>query len=319
MDFSSWNVFWSSCFGSLAALIVLGNILTIWVFFKQRRRKRAYFLLISLAVADLLVGLFTIPLYMAVHNTQSFTMWLVSTGADVFTGITSIYTLAVISLERMFAIGWPFRHRTLNFRVYIYGIVVPWFVAAIFTTTVFLNVLQFITRESFTFLIFLFQTTPLLVMCVAYYVTWRKQRSPVGNQNRGMAREARLAKTLFLITGFSLLTWLPFQIVNFLVLSNNSVRIYLLHNPAAIITIKLLQFSNSLVNVVIYPFRIPEFKNTLREIFHFCVVPFQRFNTKVAPTAGSGSVLSLVRFTRGEGGCTQAYVLPANFNQETSL
>ena len=311
MDFSSWNVFWSSCFGSLATLIVLGNILTIWVFFKQRRRKRAYFLLIGLAVADLLVGLFTIPLYMADLYTQdlyaqSLSMRLVSLGADVFTGMTSVYTLAVISLERMFAVGWPFRHRTLNFRVYIYGIVTPWIVAAVCTTTVFLNVFQFITLESIAFLNLLFQTTPLLVMFVAYYVTWRKQRSPMGNQNRGMAIEARLAKTLFLITGFSLLTWLPFQIVNFLVLSNNSVRIYVLHNPAAIITIKLLQFSNSLVNVVMYPFRIPEFRNTLREIFHFCVVPFQRFNTEVTPTSGSGSVLSLVRFTRGEGGCTQA-------------
>ena len=271
MDFSSWNVFWSSCFGSLATLIVLGNILTIWVFFKQRRRKRAYFLLISLAVADLLVGLFTIPLYMADLYTQSLSMRHVSLGADVFTGITSIYTLAVISLERMFAIGWPFRHRTLNFRVYIYGIVIPWIVAAVCTTTVFLKVFQFITLESLTFPILLFQTTPFLVMCVAYYVTWRKQRSPMGNQNRGMAREARLAKTLFLITGASLLTWLPFQMLNFLTLSNTSVRMYLFHKPEATFIVKLLQFSNSLVNVVIYPFRIPEFRNTLREIFHFCV------------------------------------------------
>ena len=306
MDFSSWNVFWSSCFGSLATLIVLGNILTIWVFFKQRRRKRAYFLLISLAVADLLVGLFTIPLFMADNNTQSLSMWLVPIGADVFTGITSIYTLAVISLERMFAVGWPFRHRTLNFRVYICAIVIPWIVATVCTTTVILYISQIITRESFTFPFLLFQTTPFIVMSVAYYVTWRKQRSPMGNQNRGMAREARLAKTLFLITGASLLTWLPFQIINLLVLFNANVRMYLSHKPAAIITIKLLQFSNSLVNVVIYPFRIPEFRNTLREIFHFCVVPFQRFNTEVAPTSGSGSVLSLVRFTRGEGGCTQA-------------
>ena len=286
MDFNSWNIFWSFCFGLLITLIVVGNILTMWIFLKQRRRKRTYFLPIGLAAADLLVGMLAIPLYMAAnHNTQSVSVRLASLGADVFTGITSIYTLAVISLERMFAIGWPFRHRTLNFRVYIYGIVIPWIVAAIFTTTVILNVLQFITRESFTFLIFLFQTTPLLVMCVAYYVTWRKQRSPMGNQNRGMAREARLAKTLFLITGASLLTWLPFQIVNFLLLLNTSVRMPGLHKPVTIITVKLLQFSNSLVNVIIYPFRIPEFSNTLRQILHCCVVPIRRFNNEVAPTA----------------------------------
>ena len=63
MDFNSWNIFWSSSFGLLAVLIILGNFFTIWVFHRQRSRKRSYFLLISLAVADLMVGLFAIPLF----------------------------------------------------------------------------------------------------------------------------------------------------------------------------------------------------------------------------------------------------------------
>ena len=57
MDFNSWNIFWDICFGVLVTLIIVGNILTIWIFFKQRSQKRSYSLLISLAVADLLVGI----------------------------------------------------------------------------------------------------------------------------------------------------------------------------------------------------------------------------------------------------------------------
>ena len=130
---------WSLCFGSLATLIIVGNLVTIWIFLKQRLRKRAHFLLISLAVADLLVGLLTVPLYITI-NTISYLkqpylqVWPVSDFADIFTGVASIVTLSTISLERMYAIGWPFRHRTLNFRVYMFAIALPWILAAILTS-----------------------------------------------------------------------------------------------------------------------------------------------------------------------------------------
>ena len=68
MDFNSWNIVWSLCFGLLTTLIVAGNLLTIWIFLKQRFRKRAHFLLISLSVVDLLVGLLTVPLYIVLNT-----------------------------------------------------------------------------------------------------------------------------------------------------------------------------------------------------------------------------------------------------------
>ena len=132
MDLNSWNIVWGLCFGLLGMLIVLGNVLTIWIFLKQRLRKRAHFLLISLAVADLLVGVLTVPLYIALSTLlysgrpHGYRLWPVYEFTDILTGLTSIYTLAVISLERMYAIGWPLRRRTLNFRVYIFAIAIPW-------------------------------------------------------------------------------------------------------------------------------------------------------------------------------------------------
>ena len=135
------------------------------------------------------------------------------------------------------------------------------------------------THEIFLYPLILFQITPLIVMCVAYCVIRKRQMPMIGNQNH-LAREARLAKTLFIITGASLLTWLPFQIVN-LLLYFGAIRDF----PYIYITIyiiKFLQFSNSLVNVIIYPFRISEFKNALIQMFHSCVSPCDRSN-EVAP------------------------------------
>ena len=284
MDFNSWNIVWGLCFGLLATVIVVGNVLTIWIFLKQRLRKRAHFLLISLAVADLLVGLLAIPLYMAVETLrylgrQNLLWWLVYVLTDILTGLTSIYTLAVISLERMYAIGWPLRHRVANFRVYIFAIVIPWLLAAITMSLKAMGIFEVITYESFFYSLILFQSTPLLVMCTAYFVIWKKRQSPVRNQAYA-AREAKLAKTLFMITGASLLTWLPIQIINAL-LPFNVIGFFPNFN-VFIYSVKLLHFSNSLVNVIIYPFRISEFKNALVQMFRCRINPCERGN-EVSP------------------------------------
>ena len=266
MDFKTWNMFWRLCFGVLATLIITGNILIIWIFFKLRRRKRSTFLLIGLGVADLLVGGLAIPLLIATYESASTTVWRVFNLVYVFTSTSSIYALAVISVERMFAIGWPLRHRTANFRVYICAIALPWIIAAIFAMTFFAN---FITSDSAIYPIILLPATPLLIMCVAYYVIWRKQKSTICNQNN-IIREVKLANTLFLITGASVFTWLPFQILNLLVYLQITANFS--HMLPTVLIIRVLQYSNSFVNVIIYPLRIPEFKNYLLHLLRCCVV-----------------------------------------------
>ena len=293
MDLNTWNMFWRLCFGFLATLIVAGNILNIWMFFKLRRRKRSSFLLIGLGVADLLVGGLAIPLFIAAFESASITTWRVFNIVDMFTSTSSIYTLAVISLERMFAIGWPLRHRTANFRIYICAISIPWIIAAIFTvlTDVYVYIIK---RDSVIYLLVFFPATPLLVMCVAYYVIWRKQKSPICNHNN-VIREAKLANTLFFITGASVFTWLPFQILILLV--NLQITANFSHLQMTTFIIRVLQYSNSFVNVIIYPLRIPEFKNCLLHSLRCCVVPHRVFRAGVLPSVESGSVVSLVRFT----------------------
>ena len=206
--------------------------------------------------------------------------------ADVFTGTTSIYTLAVISLERMSAVGWPLRHRALNYRVYICAISIPWIIAVIFTTLVVLRTLNMIGREHFFYYLVLIPGIPLITICVANFVIWKKQKTPFRDQNH-IKREVKLAKTLVLITGTSLFTWLPFQILNILFALKVTQNFQLIE--LTVFIIKFLQFSNSLVNVIIYPFRIPEFKRTLFQILNFCVIPFGRLSIAVSPSAGTGS------------------------------
>ena len=234
-----------------------------------------------------MVGLFAIPIFIISSTECPYLRWLVSTSFDAFTGLTSIYTLAVISLERMFAIVCPLRHRNLTSRNYIYAIAIPWIAAAVFIALIILYSKGVIKYTSYKFFPFLFLITPLLTMCVAYFSIWIKQKSTKEIRNHRAARESKLAKTLFLVTGASLLTWTPFQVFNNLF----AFQVFQISLTVFYLS-KILQFSNSLVNVVIYPLRIPEFKKTLKNIIHCCRAASQR-----PTTARSQPVVPLNKIT----------------------
>ena len=119
MYFNKWSSFWTTCFGVMAFLIIVGNTLAIATLLKKKKfRKRPHFLAIGLAFADLLVGC-TTTLYVIVEYrllALSFAFNLL----DMFASHSSVFHLAVISLERLHATRSrrPFRHRQLSLKVY---------------------------------------------------------------------------------------------------------------------------------------------------------------------------------------------------------
>ncbi|XP_020628226.1 beta-1 adrenergic receptor-like [Orbicella faveolata] len=269
MIFNSWNLFWSVCFAVTAVIIIISNSLSIAVLRKQKLRKRCHYLLIDLAIADLLVGIFAIPIFMiTVIPEDRLVSTLVLDCVDMFTGFCSIFTLAVISLERLNAIARPLQHRTLSSRDYTVAIVTPWILSLIPTTGRVLLGSFVITIRSFVIVIIISLSTPLLITCTAYCVIWRKQACRVQDGVGTMGREARLSKTLFLITGTFVLTWLPFEVL---------VSVFHLCSPCTkeipyvvLVVIKLLHFSNSFINFIIYCLRIPDYREAVSETFFRC-------------------------------------------------
>ena len=265
MDYNRWNPFWIVCFGSIALLTITGNLFSISILLK--RRLRSHYLLIDLAIADLLVGLFTIPIYMiTVMSEETLVSRLVLDCVDMFTGFCSIFTLAVISLERLHAIARPFRHRQLTSHSYIIAIAAPWFLSLTVTSTRLLLGFSVMNIRDFIIVMIISLSTPLLIYCISYGVIWRQQASRLQDGVRGRS-EVKLSKTLFLITGTFVLAWLPFQllvIVLNMCLPCRSV-------PAALVYgIKLLQFGNSFSNFIIYCLRMQVYRNALLDILVRC-------------------------------------------------
>ena len=122
-------IFSIAAFESL--LILTANTFTVYIFWSHRNKlKRTSFLLINLAVADLLIG-FTEPVAIGtVGIPQRFGQEFygnVSTAFQAMFAATSVVCLVLISLERAFALICPFRHRVISTRAYIYSIIFVWF------------------------------------------------------------------------------------------------------------------------------------------------------------------------------------------------
>ena len=136
-DAASVVILWFSIVETL--IIVVGNIFTIYVFWRHRTRlKRTSFLLINLAVADLLVGLvgaITIGTLLLLQSKKQ-ELLKSATYKSIFAAFlkssdfASVFFLALISLERAYALIWPLRHRVASTKSYICSTIFVW-VAAI--------------------------------------------------------------------------------------------------------------------------------------------------------------------------------------------
>ena len=104
----------------LALIIVFENSLVIDALRVNRRlRTKANMLLVSLAIADMLMGIISIPLWVYVLATYTFRgpVYKIYVYFDVFSAASSILHLTAISLERCYALLYPIRHRNIRKRM----------------------------------------------------------------------------------------------------------------------------------------------------------------------------------------------------------
>ena len=261
------------------AIVVL-NIITIIVFVKQRRlqRQRLY-LIIHLAIVDLLAGAISGP--MAIENFGAqcglweYIFIPLKNGLLRLFPTVSYFNLAAISLERMHATLRPFKHRFMKKRVYYVITTVIWLTAII--REIVILVVLYKTRTLVSFIWFILFDFPwlisLFIICVSFISIFIKIRfGPHPNRlhNRVTNRERRLTSVLFVVLSVSLLTTLPWVILDCLVLFHSELTysLSLSSKLHMIATVKLLLLANSLVNPIIYAMRLPEFRAGLAAIFH---------------------------------------------------
>ena len=115
----------ATTFSAMILTNLFGNTLVIIVVFKKRSmRTPMNFLLVNLAVADMLVGIFIgvrfviNPTYHPPTGTTGrYLCKFITGGTPAFTAaVASIYSLVAISVERYYAVLYPFREERLTSR-----------------------------------------------------------------------------------------------------------------------------------------------------------------------------------------------------------
>ena len=108
--------------------IVILNTITVVVFVKKKRQlqRRSTYLIIHLAMVDLLVGVVSGPLQIEIGMSQFCPLWKEKTISSQHLSFafvylfssTSLTNLTAVSLERLHATFFPFRHRFVRKWVY---------------------------------------------------------------------------------------------------------------------------------------------------------------------------------------------------------
>lgn len=268
-------VAWCFGFGIIDALVFLSNTLTILVFTRSKLlRKRTNYFLLCLAIADMMVSTISLPMFLhtliVFSNDGKLITWidLVSRLVDIFTGFASVFALTVISLERLYSVALPSWHRTTPSYVYGLSIATIWTLAAVLLSIKIFDDQKMVQENAFLYVVIVSFFICLAVICLAYVGIWIKVRQRMHEKTKkSLEKDKRLAWTLFLVTAIFVLTWLPFQVMNVVapVVCKTSCRNKDFLN--LVYLTKMLQYTNSFINPIIYTFKMPDFRRVLLALF----------------------------------------------------
>ena len=257
--------------------IVILNIITIVVFVKKKRQlqRRSTYLIIHLAIVDLLVGVVSGPLQIEhimgwscpLWNYRQRTIWphnLSFAFLHLFS-FASLTNLIAVSLERLHATFCPFRHRFVRKWVYRAIIIVIWLipivreVAQIFL----LEIGYFEVIDAYLYI--LFYAVFLFVICVSYIlIVIKVQCSRHPQFHSRSKRERKLTGTALIVSLVSLLCFLPAMIYAGWT-RHSSTYFINVHIHMAVLVLFL---ANSLVNPIIYALRMPGFREGLLQLVY---------------------------------------------------
>ena len=252
-----------------AAVIIIGNVFTIFVFQSQSgiHLKRTSLLLINLAVADLLVGVGEVVV-LVLHRiprtgirTFSLSWSLLTIGSCV-----SVMFLALISLERVYAVFWPLLHRVASTRAYIYSICAIWVAGLCMSGLLLLTIYHIHVDKMYAVLTYAsFAFLSLLVMCASYLtIRLRLQRPALDldvQRQASAEKTLRTSRTFFIVIVVSLVFWLPGCVMMLI----KDFCSCLSSEAAWLITVLML--GNSMVNPFVYSYRMPIFQDALKKFW----------------------------------------------------
>ena len=247
-------------------VIAIINVFTVVAFARSRHlRKRTTYLIINLTVADLLVGAVSGPMGISIDERHGFSLREVIflTSINIFPAASQA-NLSLISLERLHATLFPFRHCLIEKWLYFKVIIGSWMITLllVFMMSV-LGELDLVLidypRACYTFL------TLLIITICNIIITIKVKSIPLPQHSSAIASERKLSVTLSIVTVVSILTILPLAI--WMIIAQYIFKQISLAAVSQIYDkLLLLYFANAIVNPFIYAIRMQEFRKAVKEL-----------------------------------------------------
>ena len=260
-----WYAVWLTQF----IMVFIINAFTLVVFARSRHlRRRNTYLIMNLTVADLLIAAVSGPeaiLFYIPNKRPKKGFGVLYLIISDMCWIASLVNLVIISLERLHATLYPFRHCLVGKRIYCKIIIFSWFGAltlACGLQIIRMNDSPLTDRYPWTIYVFL----TLAVLTTSYVIIISKFITKPHVQQLGsvISAERKLSVTLFIVSAASTISLLPFAVVTCISISSDRDK-WIEFTPYRIAL--AFYYLNSILNPVIYAIRLPKFRRALRELF----------------------------------------------------
>ncbi|XP_059185807.1 adenosine receptor A1 [Centropristis striata] len=284
---------------AIALASVVGNVLVVLVVCVNRAlRDTTFCFIVSLAVADIAVGVLVIPLAIIISlglNTSFYTCLFLSCLLLIITQ-SSILSLLAIAIDRYLRVKIPTRYCTIvtQNRAYV-AVCLCWILSFLTGLVPMIGwnnhdvlgnlssssdiVCEFTTVMRMDYMVYFnffgWVVVPLTVMIALYAEIFRvirrqlnKRAEATSDGDRYYRKELRLAKSLALVVFLFAVCWLPIHIMNCINFFCPKCSI-----PKVAMYIGIfMSHVNSALNPMVYAFRIKRFRVTLIQIFRRCML-----------------------------------------------
>ncbi|XP_043913719.1 adenosine receptor A1-like [Protopterus annectens] len=282
------DIFYIAAECVIAVLSILGNsLVVVAVKIDKSLRNTTFFFIVSLAVADISLGVILIPLALIMNAGIQIKFYGCLLMACVILAIIqgSVLFMLMIAIDRFLKVKIPTRYRmTVTPYVGCVTTGICWLAAALigivpmfgwnnrekiledgnctncYITCTFTNVISFSYMMLYNFLGCFFPLTLMIILYAVVFNTIRKQFHPRSKQGQEpleyYKKEMKLAKSLLLVLLLFTLTFLPLHVMNIL----NYFCLECNIPKAGIYIIIILSHSNSALNPMVYAFRIKKFR-----------------------------------------------------------
>ena len=269
---------WFAAFIIESSVIFLLNAFTLAIYTRNRHlRKPSTYLIINLTVADLLVGTVGIVLLsffepdklewdLELKQAFSWQSFVCFTSACLFP-VASLANISLISLERLHATLFPFRHCLIGKRVYLTTICCSWLFSL--TLSCVFSLLDLRASPAFPYVFSSYIFLSLLILTVSYVIIILtvKKNPPSPNAGQALSKERKLTVTLFTVTAVSVLTILPWIIWDVTIAPHIQGKLCPVVFFRIYSSFKVIYFFNYMANPLIYAIRMQEFRKAARKLF----------------------------------------------------